>query len=143
MSFGCSFGAGYRTLGVAIASIQHDHRSDDDICGRAIWNYEKHDPWFGSTSYSRSAPINVFLKRMDVNDVGTALEDQGWDNLENDFMQEGKRYAYDKDREMFVGPDNEPQGTYGGWGNYAYGFLGRMSFRPVTKLLLTKRPNHT
>lgn len=111
-------------------SIQHDHhQTDRGNCGRAVWNYEKvkRD---GETKYDRSAPINVVLKGVDVNDVGDTLTDEGWSNLENGSGAEGKRYAWDMDREMFVGPDNEPRGAYGGWGSKSgLGVAGRMHAR--------------
>lgn len=108
---------------------QHDHESEDKYCGRAVWNYEKHDPWFGSTSYDRSAPINLVLKGVDVTDVEDVLSSAGWNDLEFGVANEGKRYAWDKDREKFVGPDQEPKSEYTGWGTSGHGPTGRMHVR--------------
>lgn len=108
--------------------IQHDHPSEDrGNCGRAVWNYTK----VGDNGYETSAPINLLLFGVGMEDVETVLEDDhGWDNLENyRIPREGKRYAWDMDRSEFVGPDNEPYGEYGGWGTKEAGLSGRHHVR--------------
>lgn len=123
-------------------TIQHDHEPEDDICGRAIWNYDKIDEleygWDGvgiNTYYEKSAPINVVLKGMDISHVSRVLEDENWNDLQEvatidgNTLQESNRYAWDKDRSRFVGPQEEPYNEYCAYGTKGYGPLGRLHIR--------------
>lgn len=117
-------------------SIQHDHEPiEDAYCGRAIRTYEKQNGFLGrqEPSYTISSPINVVLYGMDISDVRTVLQNNlKWDDLEDTIgiPNELNRYAWDKDREMFIGPDNEPKSAYGGWGSTrGFGIRGRIHVR--------------
>lgn len=102
------------------AAPQDDHPpEEDELCGIGIWDYEKD----GSDYYIKS-PMNIICKGFDVEDVEAILSDEGWYD-EHAFTADWKRYAWDKDREIFVGPDNEPQGAYSHAVSHRFGFLGR------------------
>lgn len=102
-------------------TTQHSHEpEEDDYCGIGIWDYEKD----GSDYYVKS-PMNVVCKGYDVEDVEDILDDEGWYD-EDDFSLSWDRYAWDTDRELFVGPDNEPQSEYSHAVNKRFGFSGRL-----------------
>lgn len=102
-------------------STQHSHPSvEDEYCGIGIWDYEKD----GSDYYVKS-PMNIVCKGYDVEDVEDILDDEGWYD-EDDVSTQWKRYAWDKDRETFSGPDNEPQSEYSDAVSDRVGVFGRM-----------------
>lgn len=107
--------------------IQDDHPPEDQgNCGRAVWNYKQTDD-----GYDESAPVNLVVRGVGMEDMEEILEhENGWDNLENTIIpREGDRYAWDMDRDAWVGPDNEPYGEYGGWGTKSAGIDGRHHVR--------------
>lgn len=89
-------------------SIQHSHDPEEDYdCGVGKWNYKKHD----DGGYSIKSPINLLCWGFDVSDVGDVLEGAGWTNDVSEF----DRYAWDVDREKFVGPGQERLDEYESW----------------------------
>ncbi|MFB1064363.1 hypothetical protein [Natrinema sp. H-ect4] len=120
-------------------STQAHSGGGNHLCGRAEWTFKKahrYNP-LKSVEYVRKAPINVVTKGLDITDIEDTFESNGWNDLEEvwgiggNTLQESQRYVYDKDREIWSGPDNEPHGEYCGYTNVidGYGPLGRMHVR--------------
>lgn len=120
-------------------STQAHNGGGDHLCGRAEWTFKKahrYNP-LKSIEYVKKAPINVITKGLDITDIEDTFEQNGWNDLEEvwgidgNTLQESQRYVYDKDREIWSGPDNEPLGEYCGYTNVidGYGPLGRMHIR--------------
>ncbi|WP_247003629.1 hypothetical protein [Halosolutus gelatinilyticus] len=108
------------TIGQEDVSAQHSHPpEEDEHCGIGVWDYEQD----GEDYYVKS-PMNIVCKGYDVEDVEDIIDDEGWYD-EDDYSLSWKRYAWDTDRELFVGPDNEPQGEYSHAVNKRVGWLGR------------------
>lgn len=98
-------------------STQHDHEpEEDDRCGIAVWNYAKDD----DGDYHVKSPINYICWGFDVTDVGDVFENAGWTGNVN----EHDRYAWDVDRETFVGPDQQEYNEYGSWATSTYRISG-------------------
>lgn len=106
------------------------HSNGSHRCSRAEWNFEV--VWDGdeAVGFDRKSPINVILGGVDVKHIGQVLKNKGWTDLESWGGNEHSRYVYDSDRDIWVGPDNEPLGAYAGFGSKGgRGILGRCHVR--------------